>query len=288
MTMSALVIVGGFVLAGLLVRAAMRATVRDRSRQLEPPRTLLPGRSSEYVAAALARADLDLSPEAALKWWGLGVGAAAWFALVLAPPLLVPAIAAVLIAGPVSLRLRSHHADRAARVALPGVLDHVVAQLRAGGSVIEALQVAAARPGPLRPDFARMDARLTLGASLDQTLEQWAVERPIAGVRGAAGALAMVTTMGGSAATALEGLVQSLRNDDAAMGEAKALSSQARISAVVVGAAPLVYLVFATATDPASSRVLVSTTAGQICLAVGLGMEVLAGFWMRALVGGPT
>ena len=133
-----------------------------------------------------------------------------------------------------------------------------------------------------------MDARLTLGASLEQTLEQWAVERPIAGVRGAAGALAMVTTMGGSAATALEGLVQSLRNDDAAMGEAKALSSQARISAVVVGVAPLVYLVFATATDPASSRVLVSTTAGQICLAVGLGMEVLAGFWMHALVGGPT
>lgn len=288
MTMSALVIVGGFVLAGLLVRAAMRATVRDRSRQLEPPRTLLPGRSSEYIAAALTRADIDLSPEAALKWWGLAVGAAAWFALVLAPPLLVPAIAAVLIAGPVSLRLRSHHADSAARAALPGVLDHVVAQLRAGGSVIEAVQVTAARPGPLRPDFARMDARLTLGASLDQTLEQWAVERPIAGVRGAAGALAMVTTMGGSAATALEGLVQSLRNDDAAMGEAKALSSQARISAVVVGVAPLVYLVFATATDPASSRVLVSTTAGQICLAVGLGMEVLAGFWMHALVDGPT
>ena len=288
MTMSAAVMVGGFVLAGLLVRAAMRATVRDRTRQLQPARTLLPGRLSEYVAAALARADLDLSPEAALKWWGLAVGAAAWFALVLAPPLLVPAIAAVLIAGPVSLRLRSHHADRAARAALPGVLEHVVTQLRAGGSVIEAVQVTATRPGPLRPDFGRMDARLTLGTSMDQTLEQWADERPIAGVRGAAGALAMVTTMGGSAATALEGLVQSLRNDDAAMGEAKALSSQARISAVVVGVAPLVYLVFATATDPASSRVLVSTTAGQICLAVGLGMEVLAGFWMHALVGGPT
>ena len=37
-----------------------------------------------------------------------------------------------------------------------------------------------------------------------------------------------------------------------------------------------------------SSRVLVTTPAGQICLVVGLGMEVLAGFWMRALVGGPT
>ena len=97
----------------------------------------------------------------------------------------------------------------------------------------------------------------------------------------------MVTTMGGSAATALEGVVQSLRDDDAALGEAKALSSQARGSAVVVGAAPLAYLVFATATDPASSRVLISTGPGLVCLTVGLGLEVLAAIWMRALVGGP-
>lgn len=286
MTGSVVIIVGGIALAVFLVRAARGALVRDRTRRLLPARSVLPGRVSAWVVAALTRADLDLTPEAALRWWGLAVGVAAWFAFVMAPPLLVPAVAAALVGGPVSLRLRSSHADRAARAALPGVLDHVVAQLRAGGSVIEAVQLTAARPGPLRPDFGRMDARLMLGASLDQTLEQWATERPIAGVRGAAGALAMVTTMGGSAATALEGLIQSLRNDDAAMGEAKALSSQARVSAFVVGAAPLAYLVFATATDPASSRILMSTTAGQVCLAVGLGLEVLAALWMRALVGG--
>lgn len=98
----------------------------------------------------------------------------------------------------------------------------------------------------------------------------------------------MVTTMGGSAATALEGVVQSLRNDDAAMGEAKALSAQARVSALVVGGAPIAYLVFATATDPASSRVLISTGVGRICLTVGIGLEVLAALWMRALLGSPA
>jgi tight adherence protein B len=97
----------------------------------------------------------------------------------------------------------------------------------------------------------------------------------------------MVAAMGGSAATALEGVVQSLRDDDAALGEAKALSSQARVSAVVVGAAPLAYLVFATAADPASSRVLISTGPGLVCLTLGLSLEVLAAIWMRALVGDP-
>jgi len=91
--------------------------------------------------------------------------------------------------------------------------------------------------------------------------------------------------VGGSAATALEGVVRSLRDDDAALGEAKALASQARVSAVVVGAAPLAYLVFATATDPASSRVLISTGPGLVCLILGLSLEALAAIWMRALVG---
>ncbi len=286
MTLLAGVVVAGILLASTLARAAIGATVRDRTRTLRPVPRVLPGRLRERIGAALLRADVSVSPEAAVKWWMLAFIGAAWFALLLAPPLLVPALIGVAVAGPVGLRLRAGHAARAARAALPALLDGVVAQLRAGGSVVEAVQAAGTRPGPLQPDCARMAARLAIGASLEQVLDQWATERPIAGVRGAAGALAMVTTMGGSAATALEGLVQSLRNDDAAQSEAMALSSQARVSAIVVGAAPLAYLVFSTATDPESSRVLVSTTVGQVCLTVGLAMEVAAGFWMRALVGG--
>lgn len=282
------VAVGGAGLFVFFARLAMRSVVTDRTRALGPVRSVFPARASRSLAASLSRADLDITPEAAVKWWALALVTVVWCALLLAPPLLVPGVIGSAIGGPVFLRLRSHHADRAARAALPGALDHVVAQLRSGGTVIEAVQIAAARPGPLRPDFSRMNARLALGASLDEVLQQWATERPVPGVRGAAGSLSMVTTMGGSAAHALEGLVQSLRNDDAAMGEAKALSSQARISAVVVGAAPLIYLVFATATDPASSRVLVSTTVGQVCLTLGLGLEVLAALWMRALVGSPA
>ncbi len=278
-------ITGGVVLAAGLARTASRAAISNRARRLRPPRSLLPPRVSAVIAAALARADLELAPEAALRWLALAIGVAAWFSMVMAPPLLVPSVLGAVVGGPVGLRLRCRHADRAARAALPGALDHVVAQLRAGGTVIEAL---AERPGPLRPDFGRMDARLAIGASLEHVLEQWSVERPVPGVRAAAGALCMVTTMGGSAATALEGVIQSLRNDDAAMGEANALSAQARVSALVVGAAPLAYLVFATATDPASSRVLVSTGVGRICLAVGIGLEVVAAVWMRTLLGSPA
>jgi tight adherence protein B len=69
------------------------------------------------------------------------------------------------------------------------------------------------------------------------------------------------------------------------MREAHALSAQARISAFVVGGAPVAYLVFVSLADPGSLNVLLTTTAGQACLTVGLLLEGLAALWMRALLG---
>ena len=60
------------------------------------------------------------------------------------------------------------------------------------------------------------------------------------------------------------------------------------MSAVVVGLAPLAYLVFTTATDPGATRVLLGTTAGRLCLAVGFALEAAAALWMRAIVGRPA
>jgi tight adherence protein B len=277
-------ILAGLVLTVVLARHARRSEPRGRAQRLRPAVVTLPPRVRAQLATRLARADLDVTPEAALRWWALGIGAGAWCALVLAPPLVLPAVAAGLVAGPYGLAARAGHADRRVRAALPGVLDHVVAHVRAGGTIAEALHGIADRPGPLAPDLRRLSARLALGATLDDALTAWSSERPVAEVRSAAGALAMVTTIGGSAATPLEGLATSLRNDDAAAGEARALSAQARVSAVVVGLAPLAYLAFTTLTDPGSAQVLVATGVGRICLAIGLALEAGAAIWMRALV----
>ncbi len=275
----------GLVLTVYLVRLATRTEPRARVRRLHPSARRLPEPVRRFVERRLQRADLDVGPEAALGWWGTGVLAVAWCALVLAPGLVVPACLGALAAGPLAVRLRAGHADRRARADLPVALDHVVAQLRAGGTVREAVEHLATRPGPLAPDFARLRARLALGATLEDALVAWGDERPVPGVGAAAGALALVAGVGGSAAAPLEGLAASLRADEAAAGEARALSAQARMSAVVVGLAPLGYLVFTTATDPGATGVLLGTTAGRLCLALGLGLEVAAAAWMRAIVG---
>jgi tight adherence protein B len=85
---------------------------------------------------------------------------------------------------------------------------------------------------------------------------------------------------------ALEGLGESLRARDAAVKEARALSAQARVSAIVVGGAPLAYLAFASAADPASLDLLLTTGAGRACLVAGLVLEALGAWWMHVLLRG--
>jgi tight adherence protein B len=286
MTARLVLVLLGVVLTVMLVRAARRVDARRRVRRLHAAVPVLPEWCRTAIASRLARADLEVTPETALRWWCVGITATAWAAVVLTPSLVVPALLAGIAGGPVFVATRAGGADRRARAAVPDVLDGVVAHVRTGGTVTEAVHSLAERAGPLAPDLRRLSARLRLGAPLAEALGLWADERPVSGVRAAAGALTLVTAVGGSAAGPLEGLAASLRADTAAAGEARALSAQARVSAVVVGLAPLAYLAFSTTADPESSRVLVATTPGRVCLALGIGLEAVAGWWMRALVRG--
>jgi tight adherence protein B len=103
-------------------------------------------------------------------------------------------------------------------------------------------------------------------------------------VRAAAGALALGAAVGGACASALDGLAASLRGRLSVIAEARALSSQARLSAIVVGAAPVGYLAWSTVVDPGPLRALVSSTAGQVCLLLAVALEALAVVWMRRVL----
>jgi tight adherence protein B len=187
-------------------------------------------------------------------------------------------------AGPIGLRLGADRQGAALVASLPELLDQVAADLRSGGTVAGALDRFADGSGRLAPDVATIRSRTRLGLDLVDALNRWATERPNPGFADVAGALAIAATTGGRAATALTGLAASLRDRLACAADARALSAQSRASAVVVGAAPIAYLVFAAIVDPQSVSVLVGTTVGRVCLAVGLTLDAIAGLWMRRLL----
>ena len=241
-------------------------------------------RVRDPLARALAAADVALAPEDAVRLWAACTAAVGIVGWALAPALGLGAVLASVVGAPVMLRLAAGRRTALLVAALPGLLDDVAADLRSGGTVRSALDRVADGTGRLAPGLAVVRSRTRLGMDLVDALERWAGERPDPGFAEVAGALAVAATTGGRAATALTGLAASLRDRLAAEADARALSAQARASAVVVGVAPLAYVVFSAVADPGSVATLVGTPVGRACLVAGLGLDAAAGLWMRRLV----
>lgn len=275
----------GVVCALALAGAARRAPAVSRTRSLRSrPSWPLPASLRARLVAALARADVAVNPDDAVRGWVLALAVVTMLAAAVRPAATVPGALLVLAGGPVALWWARGRGDARVIAALPGALDRVAAGLRAGATVRDGLGGLAGAPGPLKPDLGRLDARCRLGTTLADALAEWSRERPLPAVRAVGGALALAVGVGGPSAGALEGLGESLRTRDATIRETRALTAQTRLSAWVVGAAPVAYLGFVSLADPGTVDTLVSTGPGRVCLILGLGLEALAALWMRALV----
>jgi tight adherence protein B len=170
--------------------------------------------------------------------------------------------------------------------ALPDVLDRIAGGLRAGAAPLVALADAAGSadlPEAVAADLGRIVDRAE-EEGLGPALAAWAEERPLPAVAALAAALEVTVGAGGPAVPALEGLAAGLRDRHDAAGEVAALSAQARLSAIVVGAAPIVSLGLSLLADRRVAPTLVGTAPGRACLVAGVTLEALAALWMRRIV----
>ncbi|HTJ75729.1 MAG TPA: type II secretion system F family protein [Acidimicrobiales bacterium] len=239
------------------------------------------------VGRALVDAALPLRPEAAWTAWLLALGLGPLVAAVAGGPGLAGVALLALGAGP-ALVVRSRRGAAATRLeqALPGALEAVARSLRSGASLRQAIEEAGAAPGgspQLAAELARAGAEARQGASLVAALEGIAARRPLAGVRLGVAALCLGAETGGAQARAVDGVAATVRERLAVGAELRALASQARISALVIGLAPVGFGAFAAATDPRTSQFLLHTPAGLILLTVGLTLDGLGWLWMQRL-----
>jgi len=283
----ATIVVGavGVGLTAMLARAARRASAGQRIRGLtRSSRWRLPRRPRRWLERALADAALAVEPEWACEVFAVALTAVAMVTLAVAASLVVVVVPLAILSGPVGLRVARRRAERRFVAALPGALEQVAAALRGGASVAEALAALGATDNALSFDVARVRARTRLGIGLADALATWPQERPLPSVRAVAGSLAVASTVGGPAAGALDGLAASLRERLGALDEARALSAQSRLSALVVGGAPVAYLLLSAALDPASVDTLLTTGVGRVCLVAGIAAQALAGLWMGRIL----
>jgi tight adherence protein B len=240
-----------------------------------------------WVAPALADAAIDLP--VGLAWWG-------WLAAVAAGAAgggLVSGGATAVLVGlavgalpPLRLRARRGRADIQLERHLPLALESIARSLRSGASVRQAVSEAAGNTGgcrALQRELETVAAQAGHGSSLVDALEGLAERRPRPGVRLAVAALNLGIDTGGAQARAVDGVAATMRERLGVEAEVRAQSSQARVSALVIGLAPLAFGAFAAATDPRTSHFLLHTPAGLSFVTVGLFLDGLGWLWMQRL-----
>jgi tight adherence protein B len=185
-------------------------------------------------------------------------------------------------------RWRARFGARGDSDGLPGVLEDVARGVRAGSSLRQACADAATAAGRSAgaAGLARAVAEADRGTPLAAAFTRWARTEVTTDERLAAGALALAATAGGPQARAVDGVAATLRERRAIGAEIRAQSAQARLSAIVIGALPLLFLLWAVATDRRTAAFLVAGPAGWACLGAGAGLEVAGALWMRRLLRG--
>ena len=231
--------------------------------------------------------------------WG-GRGAVWWprwlLAVVMVPtatavavgPAAAAAALVLLTAVPlVVLRSRGARDRHLLEAALPDLVDDVARSIRGGCSLPQAITAAAEhRHGPWQPDLLAVASGLDHGATLSQELKRWGSTSRCEGFGLVVAALALGSEAGGAQARALDGVAATLRSRAAARDEVRALSSQARASALVMALTPAAFAGLAAITDRRTADFLLRDPAGVGCLLAGTMLDLVALLWMMRITGG--
>lgn len=259
--------------AGGLISLALReavlaspAAVRWLKVALEP---LLRAGREGYAPSTLERRRLAALGTAAAVLGGWFLGGVA-----LALPLAVagPALAAWAIAS------RRGRYRRAVERALPDIAMAIADSLGAGRSLRAALSAAAmSLDGPPTVELARLGAALGLGAPTETAIEQWRRRMRSPRVDALAAALLSQRLAGGDLAGLLRRFAAGAAERDRVAEDARAATSQARFTGLLVVAMPTGGALFAELIQPGFMLKILSSPASAMLLAFAAALQ-LAGF----------
>ena len=232
------------------------------------------------------QADLNLT--GAQLWRGLGaialIGAA--FGAFQAGPVGALVGTVAFVGGSFgALRANRHRRDRHIESQLPGYLEAIARGLRTGLQLgPAAVEAAANTPPPLRNEVAPLADELSRGVRSADVFDRWARRRPQSGAGLAAAAMAFAATAGGARARAIDGVAATLRDRAALEGEVRSLTSQARVSALMIAALPAGFLLLSAGVGEHAAGFLFTTRLGLAILACGLGLDAIGALWMRRII----
>jgi tight adherence protein B len=160
-------------------------------------------------------------------------------------------------------------------------IDVIVRSVRSGLPVNEALKIVAKEaPDPVGSEFRTLIEGLKVGVALDQGLKRMHDNMPTAEVSFFAIVMAIQLKSGGNLSEALANLSGVLRDRKRLQGKIKAMSSEAKASAGIIGSLPIVVGGLVYLTTPDYIKLLFTERLGNLMLAgcavwMGIGIAVM-------------
>jgi tight adherence protein B len=155
-----------------------------------------------------------------------------------------------------------------------GAIDVIVRSVKSGLPTNEALRIVAREsPNPVGSEFHNLVESLKVGVTLDQALKRMMESMPTPEVGFFAIVMTIQSKSGGNLSEALGNLASVLRDRKRLQGKIKAMSSEAKASAGIIGSLPPAVMGIVYITTPSYISLLFTEKAGNLMLAACV-------FWM--------
>lgn len=180
--------------------------------------------------------------------------------------------------------LRQRRLDKL-ELQLPDTLLMLAGGMKAGVSLTQAVQqlVLESQP-PVSQEFDMVLREQRLGVSLDEALDNLNRRVPLQSITLTVSAMRIAAETGGQLAETLERASQTLRSKLAMEGKIKALTSQGKLQAIVVGALPLFLMYVLNKMEPAAMNLMFTTQTGYATLVVIALLEIFGVVIIRKIV----
>lgn len=183
------------------------------------------------------------------------------------------------------LQMRTRRRQAAFADQLEDTLQLIAGALRAGHSLLQALDsVAREAEEPTSEEFARVVNETRVGRDLARTLEETAARTGSQDFAWVTQAIAVNREVGGNLADVLDGVGQTIRERGQVRRQIKALAAEGKLSAIVLMALPFGIVAFLAVSNPEYLSAFTNSVVGFLMIGVSLVMLVVGGLWLRKTV----
>ena len=164
-------------------------------------------------------------------------------------------------------------------------LDIIVRGVKSGLPLNECVRIISKEsPEPLRSEFAMLTDNLSMGAGLERSLNTFYKRVPLQEVNFFMIVLMIQSKAGGNLSEALGNLSSVIRARKMMREKVKPMSSEAKASAMIIGALPFVVGSLVYMTTPAYIMQLFTTDTGHLFLTIGVVMMSMGILVMRKMI----